>query len=124
MSTSTQLLIHATSSTCAVHAEVNKAVTTAFLPHCSFSIIQMLPQVIALGSMLRNKLAEEGVVPPQKPLCSELDVYERVQLINSFRAQHGGAPITEDDYRGNRREWVSYLHRYGLVRPSWMKNVN
>ena len=84
----------------------------------------MLPQFIALGAMLRNKLAEEGLVPAQKPLCTELGDYERVQLINTFRAQHGGAPITEDDYLSNRREWVSYLHRYGLVRPSWMKNVN
>jgi len=84
----------------------------------------MLPQFIALGAMLRNKLAEEGVVPKQKPLCRELSLDDRLDLINRNRAYHGGSAITADDYFNDERRWVSYLHQSGLVRPSWMKNVN
>jgi hypothetical protein len=84
----------------------------------------MLPQLIALAAIARDKLAERDVVPKQKPLLAELDLFQRVSLINGMRRQHGGAPITEDDYLAHERRWVEYLDRHQLVRPRWMTNVN
>ena len=83
----------------------------------------MLPQLIALASIARDKLADHAVGSHQKPLLSELDLDQRLTLINRERALHGGTPITEDDYFEQERWWVDYCYRYKLVRPRWMKNV-
>ena len=81
----------------------------------------MLPQLIALAAIARDKLADGGVGSHQKPLLCELDLDQRLTLINRERALHGGDPISEDDYFAHERRWVDYCYRYKLVRPSWMR---
>lgn len=82
----------------------------------------MLPQLIALAAAARDRLAEEGIVAPQRPLLRELDIHQRLALINGNRQLHGGAPISEDDYYAHERRYVDYCYRHKLVRPRWMSN--
>ena len=88
----------------------------------SYVQIQMLPQLIALAGLAREKMAERNVVPAQKPLLRELSLSWRLQLINGLRKQHGGTAITEEMYFANEGRWVNYLYENNLVRPRWMNN--